>query len=73
MIVELGDRYHIPPRKYTFQIVKTATSIGKYSDVMIQGCSALGPGFKPVCNASGYYDSKCIYLGLCFEVLLIDA
>ena len=61
----LGARNGVPKRHYAFRAVKSNKNGGKFKDVMIAGCKALGAGWKPVCDHPTYCrtDSNSIYLG----------
>ena len=52
-------------RKYQFRIVQTNTNDGNYSGIMIQQCSSLGIGWKPICDNPSLCrnDSKSIFIG----------
>ena len=60
---ELAGRNGVPGHKYMFQVVSASSSSGKYSDVMIKDCKAIG--MKPVCDHPSYckHDSKSLYIG----------
>ena len=59
----LGEKNGVPARKYKFDIVRASTSSGRYSDVMIKDCKAIG--MKPVCDHPSYCknDKKSLYIG----------
>ena len=51
---KLGAKNGVAAKSYTFKIVQTSANSGKFSTVMIQGCNALGSGWKPVCDHPSY-------------------
>ena len=63
--ITLGSKNGVPPRVYLLQKVQCTSNSGIFSDLMIQGCRALGSGWKPLCDTkySCQNDSHAIYLG----------
>ena len=61
----LGGIGDLPPRKYTFRRVQCNNDGGSFSDMMISGCSAIGNGFKPICDNPSFckYDARSLYIG----------
>ena len=59
----LGERKGVPARTYSFKIVQTSASSGRYSDVMIKDCAKIG--MKPICDHPSYCkgDVNSIYIG----------
>ena len=68
--ITLGSKNGVPPRVYLLQKVKCNVNSGTFSDIMIQGCRALGSEWKPLCNRASYCktDSHAVYLGQDYQI-----
>eukprot|EP01048_Picozoa_sp_COSAG05_P004992 COSAG05_NODE_286_length_12159_cov_63.200249_1_plen_1966_part_10 len=50
----LTSKNNVPGGSWTFSILAAVSRSGKYSDRMIQACSSLKAGMKPVCDHPSY-------------------
>jgi len=46
---------------YNFRVIKASTKVGKYSDIMVKDCKAVG--MKPVCEAKQWCSDKSVFIG----------
>ena len=50
----LGSKNGVPAHHYTFKVLECKVNSGKFSDIMVKGCSELGSSWKPLCEHPSY-------------------